>query len=271
VSDDAGTSPGLVGLRVMATKTCSSTSCPRRMLQGQYTGRFNVYPRLLYSGSFTPPVLFTSAWAQLASGSITIGALWQKLSKYVPGGAGATAEDFWVNWLLSKGFSPALATDGLGGPAWSVLDPKAWVGFVPQLFSNAYANFDDAFAAAPGIDDGYTGYSMFGQLGRSLYNSGNQNTQMQLYLTVYEASACDDDQLCGPDWATKPSLAGQYSAPTLTTPGAHPFLYFSLTAKDPGGIVVYRGSFIIPYQAQIWMPQFCTAKVLTTNPFCLGT
>jgi hypothetical protein len=50
-----------------------------------------------------------------------------------------------------------------------------------------------------------------------------------------------------------------------------PFLYFSLTAKDLSGIVVYRGGFIIPYQAETWIPQICGGKAATTVPFCLGT
>lgn len=270
-SDSGTTGSGLVGLRVLATKACSSNACPRHKLQGQYTGHFNVYSTQLYAGSFTPPVWFTNAWAQFASGSLTITALWQKLASYIPGGAAASAEDWWVNWLLSKEFSPTLPTDGLGGPSWSVLDPKAWVTLVPQLFTNAYENFDDALLGAPGVDDGYAGYSMFGQLGRTLFNSGDQNTQMQLHLTVYEVSSCDAEQLCGPGYETTPSVGGSATAATLTTPGVHPFLYFSLTAKDPNEIVVYRGGFIIPYQAETWIPQICAGNAAYTVPFCLGT
>ncbi|MGO9790787.1 MAG: hypothetical protein ACLP8S_15230 [Solirubrobacteraceae bacterium] len=252
----------VVYLKVLAKKSCSSSSCPRRQMSGQYAGRFNVFPRELYAGSWDAPLWFTQAWAQLGSGQITISQIWQKITGYAKGPFAAGGEDADADWLLTQ-FTPAfnpsppflVGTTAIGGPSWSVTDPKNWFAFIPLPFTGAYQNFDDDLLGVPGPLDGtlvgYSGASMFAQLGRSLFNGNYQNTPMQLNLTVFEVSACDPGQLCGPGYTTTPSSIPGAPA-TLTTPGVHPFLYFNLTAKDPNGNIDYKGGFSIPYQAEQW-------------------
>ncbi len=79
----------------------------------------------------------------------------------------------------------------------------------PSLIDPYNQNFDDDLLGVPGPLDGtlvgYSSASMFAQLGRSLLNGDYQNTPMQLNLTVFEVSACDPGQLCGPGNTTMPS------------------------------------------------------------------
>jgi hypothetical protein len=256
-------SGAIVGLNVTAKKLCSSSSCPRRQMSGHYAGHFDVYPRELCAGSWNAPLWFTQAWAQLGSGQITISKLWQMISGIASGPFADGGEDAVADWVLRQftpGFnagSPPLlqGTTGIGGPDWSVMDPKNFFSLVPLPFTGAYQNFDDDLIGVPGPLDGtlvgYSGSSMFAQLGRSLINGDYQNTPMLLNLTVFEVSACSPGQLCGPGYTTTPSSIPGAPA-TLTTPGVHPFLYFNLTAKDPNGSIDYKGGFIIPYQAEQW-------------------
>ena len=223
--------------------------------QGQRADHFRDYQNLLYTGRWQAPVSFTQVWADLASGRIDAKTAWSKISGKVPGGAQAAGEDYAVCVITHQDFKPALVTWGLGGSTWTLTDPKNWVNALQGLFTGAFSNFDDALVALPSEQDGYAGFGLFARMGRTLDNdNGRQRSKPQtLTLRAFEVSLCDVNKACGPGYATQPPLIPG-AAGTLTTPGMHPFVYVQLQAEDSAGLITFRGGFIIPYQAEMWMP-----------------
>ncbi len=229
-----------VKLRVVAKEDCSDSSCPLHKKTGANNLDFRMYPVRVYSGSYDPPVKDTEALAEWASGRQLITYVWDKFKEHTPL-LGETLQDSATADLLQQDFKPALPTKGLGGPSWSITDPKAWASLVPLPLTGAYLNFEDALLGAPGTFDfgTYNGWSLLYRLGYALSNEHDEKVPQHWTLQVFSASFCANGSICGPGYS-----------PSSSTPGIRPLLYFefeSSSSKD-----TFRGGFVTPYQADQW-------------------